>query len=218
MKITSLTGYTPVNFGEKEFSFNPDNPNKKPLHTKYSSTFKIIPAAIIAAGGIAGLQQCSREDRHNYAEMENFYKAYNVQMLNPLEHIDEKTAIFPITKEKDSISRETKNYIYNQTNIVTDNRILIKGHIKRKADDEELVFINVYSKQDEKLIERTIKNPETGEKFYIDYENGGYSLKNKDGDPVPNEQILLLAALSLAGGGVLYSMKSLHDASHKKQK
>lgn len=217
MRINAITQrYTPLNFGEKEYPGKPDTQSKK-KHSLNKSKLKLIPAVIVVTAGIGGLSQCGREDRVNYANMERFYKDYKMQMLHPLEHLDDKTARFSLTKEKDSLSRETKNYIYNQTTIINDKKILIKGHIKRKSDDEELVFITVYSKEDEKLVERTIKNPKTGKKYYIDYENGGYSLKNKDGETVPNEQILLLAALSLAGGGVIYSMKTLHDAVRKKE-
>lgn len=206
MKINTITNQFYINNNKINFSAkNNKKTNPQPqIPETAAQTNRLVPA-MMALAALTTLNSCTESDIR-YADLRNFKNECLEEFLNDedsFSRIDEKT--FVLSSTKDSISKETPDYKYSHTRYKENNHTSVFGEITRKRDNKTLKFINVYDK-DGQLTSTTLKDPKTGDKFYISYEDGFFKqIHDKDGKPVKGEKrafilsVLVLAATCGAG-------------------
>lgn len=199
MKINTTTNQIYIN--NKKINFNSKKTkNNTHNHAENNLSQSRLVPAMAALAGLGFLSSCSETDLR-YADMRNFKNECFEEFLNDeenLSRINEKT--FVLSSIKDSVTRETPDYKYNHVRFKVNNDTRVFGEITRKRDDKTLKFINVYDNED-KLTSTTLKDPKTGDKFYISYENGFFKqIHDKEGKPVKGERrAFIISVLALAG-------------------
>lgn len=122
--------------------------------------------------------------------------------MNALKNFSTKKIFQKLTKKlsysaqaKTACQKKLRNYKYSHVRFKENDHTSVFGEITRKRDDKTLKFINVYDK-DDKLTSTTLKDPKTGDKFYISYEEGFFKqIHDKDGNPVNSELATFLLSM-----------------------
>lgn len=195
MKINTITNQFYINNNKVNFSAknNKKNNPQQQMPETAVQTNRFVPA-MMALAALGALNSCSETDIQ-YTDLKNLKNECFEEFFNEenFSKIDEKTFVF--SASKDSVSKETPDYKYSHVRFKENDHTSVFGEITRKRDDKTLKFINVYDK-DDKLTSTTLKDPKTGDKFYISYEEGFFKqIHDKDGNPVNSELATFLLSM-----------------------